>query len=288
MSVKVSIEHRTEYAFDHPAELGPHEVRLRPAPHATTPIEAYSLTVTPAEHTVSWRQDAFGNHVARVSFPKQVSATALTFEVGLVADLAPNNPFDFFVDEDAEQWPFQYEEAARRDLAPFLNDSGRPTTPLLTQRIEAIGRESIATVEFLVALNAVLAEQIEYTTREESGVQTPEQTLELRSGSCRDSSWLLVELLRGLGLAARFTSGYLVQLEPKPGAADAIDLHAWAEAYVPGRGLGWHGPDLRAAHRHGPHPAGERIDAGGCGPGDRLGQRCALNADQPHGGRADQ
>jgi transglutaminase-like putative cysteine protease len=165
MSVKVSIEHRTEYAFDRPAELGPHEVRLRPAPHARTPIEAYSLTVTPAEHSVSWRQDAFGNHVARVSFPRQLTATALTFEVGLVADLAPNNPFDFFVHEDAEHWPFDYDPATRRDLAPFLVDPEQPTTPLLTQRIAAIGRESMATVEFLVALNAILAEQIEYTTR---------------------------------------------------------------------------------------------------------------------------
>jgi uncharacterized protein (DUF2126 family)/transglutaminase-like putative cysteine protease len=241
MSVNVSIEHHTEYAFDRPAELGPHEVRLRPAPHATTPIEAYSLTITPAEHAISWRQDAFGNHVARVSFPKHLTATALTFEVGLVAELAPNNPFDFFVREDAERWPFDYEEAARRDLAPFLGDPVGPMTPLLTQRLEAIGRESMATVEFLVALNAILAEQIEYTTRAESGVQTPEQTLQLRRGSCRDSSWLLVALLRGLGLAARFTSGYLVQLEPKPGAPDTVDLHAWAEAYVPG--AGWIGMD---------------------------------------------
>ena len=127
MSVKVSIEHRTEYAFDRPAELGPHEIRLRPAPHATTPIDAYSLTVTPAEHSVSWRQDAFGNHVARVSFPKQLTATALTFEVGLVAELAPNNPFDFFVREDAERWPFDYERTRdRRDLAPFLGDPAEP------------------------------------------------------------------------------------------------------------------------------------------------------------------
>ena len=241
MSVKVSIEHRTEYAFDRPAELGPHEVRLRPAPHARTPIEAYSLTVTPAEHSVSWRQDAFGNHVARVSFPKQLTATALTFEVGLVADLAPNNPFDFFVREDAERWPFEYDVDAHRDLAPFLGDPAEPSTPLVGQRIQAIGRESIATVEFLVALNAVVAEQIEYTARAESGVQTPEQTLQLKRGSCRDSSWLLVALLRGLGLAARFTSGYLVQLEPQPGAADTLDLHAWAEAYVPG--AGWIGMD---------------------------------------------
>jgi uncharacterized protein (DUF2126 family)/transglutaminase-like putative cysteine protease len=241
MSVTVSIEHRTEYAFDRPAVLGPHEIRLRPAPHATTPIDAYSLTVTPAEHTVSWRQDAFGNHVARVSFPKQVTAAAMTLAVGLVAELAPNNPFDFFVREDAERWPFDYDADTRRDLAPFLGDPTEPSTPLLGQRIQAIGRESIATVEFLVALNAVVAEQIEYTTREEPGVQTPEQTLELKRGSCRDSSWLLVALLRGLGLAARFTSGYLIQLEPTPGAPDTIDLHAWAEAYVPG--AGWVGMD---------------------------------------------
>jgi uncharacterized protein (DUF2126 family)/transglutaminase-like putative cysteine protease len=241
MSVKVSIEHRTAYAFDRPAELGPHEIRLRPAPHASTPIDAYSLTVIPAEHAVSWRQDAFGNHVARVSFPKRVTATALTLEVGVIAELVPNNPFDFSVREDAERWPFHYEEADRRDLAPFLADPAEPATPRLAQRLEAIGRESMATVEFLVALNAVVAEQIEYTTRDEAGVQTPEQTLQLRRGSCRDSSWLLVALPRGLGLAARFTSGYLVQLEPAPGAADRIDLHAWAEAYIPG--AGWVGMD---------------------------------------------
>jgi transglutaminase-like putative cysteine protease len=243
MSVKVSIEHRTEYAFDRPAELGPHEIRLRPAPHATTPIDAYSLAVTPAEHAVSWRQDAFGNHVARVSFPKRITATALTLEVGLVAELAPNNPFDFSVREDAEQWPFRYAEADRRDLAPFLKDPAEKPTPLLAQRIAVIGRESMATVEFLVALNAILAEQIEYTTRAEPGVQTPEQTLQLRSGSCRDTSWLLVALLRGLGLAARFTSGYLVQLEPKPGAADTSDLHAWPRHTSPGpAGWGWTRP----------------------------------------------
>jgi len=241
MSVRVSIEHRTEYAFDRAAELGPHEVRLRPAPHATTPIDAYSLTVIPAEHSLSWRQDAFGNHVARVSFPKRATARRLTFEVGLVAELAPNNPFDFFVSDDADRWPFAYDAATTRDLTPFLEDPAEPSTPLLRKRIDAIGRESMATVEFLVALNAIVAEQIEYTTRDEPGVQTPEQTLGLRRGSCRDSSWLLVELLRGLGLAARFTSGYLIQLEPKPGAPDRIDLHAWAEAYIPG--AGWVGMD---------------------------------------------
>jgi uncharacterized protein (DUF2126 family)/transglutaminase-like putative cysteine protease len=244
MSVRVSIEHRTEYRFDRPVELGPHEVRLRPAPHATTPIEAYSLTVQPGDHALNWQQDAFSNHVARVSFPRGTTATELAFEVGVVAELAPSNPFDFHLAPDAETWPPRYDEATRRALAPFFGqEPDAAGTPRLYERFTVAGRRTEDTPAFLVALNAALCDEIAYTTREEEGVQTPEQTLALARGSCRDSAWLLVTLLRGLGAAARFTSGYLVQLEPGGAGpdSDSVDLHAWAEVFVPG--AGWIGLD---------------------------------------------
>jgi uncharacterized protein (DUF2126 family)/transglutaminase-like putative cysteine protease len=247
MSVTVSIEHHTAYRFDRAVELGPHEVRLRPAPHTRTTVEAYTLNVTPAGYALTWRQDAFGNHVARVTYPKGGAATALDFEVGLVATLQAGNPFDFFVEPGAERWPFEYDAETRADLAPFLSGAnGDPgsdpaTAPLLHRRIELIGSEPVPTVELLVELNAALCDAVEYTTREEAGVQTPEETLRLNRGSCRDSAWLLVTMLRGLGIAARFTSGYLVQLGSSPDESDTVDLHAWAEAYIPG--AGWIGMD---------------------------------------------
>lgn len=241
MTVTVSIEHRTEYRFDRPVELGPHEVRLRPAPHAATPIEAYSLAVEPLQHTLHWQQDAFSNHVARVAFPKGQTAEALQVTVGVVADLTPTNPFDFFIAPEAERWPLRYDERACHELAPFLAARDAAPDPVLARRLAQIPDGPASTIAFLVALNATLCDEIAYTTREEAGVQTPAQTLELARGSCRDSAWLLVELLRGLGAAARFTSGYLVQLEPAPGAPDTVDLHAWGEVFVPG--AGWIGLD---------------------------------------------
>ena len=268
MSIRVSIEHRTEYRFDRPVELGPHEVRLRPAPHADTPVDGYSLAIDPPAHAINWQQDAFSNHVARVAFAKGTATTELAFEVGLVAELTPSNPFDFQLAPEAEAWPPQYDEATRRALAPFFGDAPQlEATPRLHERFIAAahsqgGEEPVATPAFLVALNAAVCREIGYTTRWEEGVQTPEQTLELARGSCRDSTWLLVTLLRGLGAAARFTSGYLVQLEPTPGAPDSVDLHAWAEVFVPG--AGWIGMDptsgLLTAEGHIPlasaaHPA---------------------------------
>ena len=242
MSVKVSIEHRTEYAFDRPAELGPHEIRLRPAPHATTPIDAYSLTVTPAEHSVSWRQDAFGNHVARVSFPKQVTATALTFEVGLVAELAPNNPFDFFVREDAERWPFHYARSRRAET--WRRSSETPPSHrrrCSRQRIEAIGRESMR--------DGRVPRRAQRDPRRADRVHDPRRARRPDTrADARSSHGLLSRQLVAAGrAAARPWSGRPLHVRlSRPARAqarrsDTIDLHAWAEAYIPG--AGWVGMD---------------------------------------------
>ena len=246
MSIKVALEHRTTYEFERPVEVGPHVVRLRPAPHCRTPIEAYSLKVEPAGHFVNWQQDPFGNWLARLVFPEKVATLDIT--VGLVADLMVINPFDFFIEEYAERYPFAYEPELAADLAPYLRpveDSAE--TAAWRERLPALPADGVLMVPFLAELNAAVHRDVAYSVRMEPGVQTPDETLRAAIGSCRDSAWLLVSLLRQYGLAARFVSGYLVQLAPDEfatqgldgptgPAADFTDLHAWTEVYVPGAG----------------------------------------------------
>jgi uncharacterized protein (DUF2126 family)/transglutaminase-like putative cysteine protease len=253
MGIKVALEHRTSYTFDRLVEVYPHVVRLRPAPHSRTPIEAYSLTVEPADHFINWQQDAFGNFLARLVFPNR--ARSVTITVGLIADMKVINPFDFFIEDWAEQVGFQYPKALAEDLKPYLrpvDETGEGSGPGdLTQAW--VKNFSVApgtrTIDFLVALNRAVNADVGYSVRMEPGVQTPDHTLRTGIGSCRDSAWLLVSILRQLGLAARFVSGYLVQLTsdvealdgPSGPAADFTDLHAWTEVYIPG--AGWIGLD---------------------------------------------
>jgi len=245
VSIHVALNHVTHYRYDRPVLLSPQVVRLRPAPHARTPVLSYSLRVAPEQHFVNWQQDPQSNWLARLVFPERTRE--LRVEVDLVAELSVINPFDFFLEPQAEKIPFAYDGEQRNELAPYL--AKLPLTPRFEKYLRAIPREPAPSVDFLVALNQRLANDIRYLIRMEPGVQTPEQTLELASGSCRDSGWLLVQLLRHLGLAARFVSGYLIQLTPdvksldgpSGPAADFTDLHAWCEVFLPG--AGWIGLD---------------------------------------------
>ncbi len=245
MSIHVALNHVTHYRYDRPVTLGPQIVRLRPAPHSRTRILSYSMSVEPSEHFINWQQDPQANYLARLVFPEKTRE--LRIEVDLVAEMAVHNPFDFFLEPAAESFPFAYEPDAARDLAPYLVKL--PATPKFAAYLATIAREPMQTTQFLVALNQRLQGDIAYLVRMEHGVQTPEQTLTNASGSCRDSAWLLVQLLRHLGLAARFVSGYLIQLTPDVKALDGpsgtevdfTDLHAWCEVYLPG--AGWIGLD---------------------------------------------
>ena len=254
MATRIAIHHQTQYRYDRSVRLSPQLLRLRPAPHTRQPVESYSLTVAPAEHTLYWQQDPFGNFLARVLFAEPTDF--LTIDVRLTCELVPINPFEFLLEEYASRFPFSYTDELARDLAPFqeLTEQGARLQQWLAAARSLTERD---TVSFLVALNQELSRRIEYTTRLEPGVQPAEETLELARGSCRDSAWLLVQTLRQLGLAARFVSGYLVELAEAPGTAgerpaDAAELHAWAEVFLPG--AGWVGLDatsgLLAAEYH--------------------------------------
>ena len=245
MAIHVALKHVTRYKYDRPVNLGPQVVRLRPAPHCRTPVLSYSLRVEPANHFINWQQDPFANYLARLVFPEKT--TEFTVTVDLVAEMAVYNPFDFFLEPHAQTFPFAYDEAQLVELAPYLQVE--PTTPLLAAYLKDIPRTERATIDFIVDLNQRVQNSVSYLIRMEPGVQTPEETLAKASGSCRDSGWLLVQLARHLGLAARFVSGYLIQLTPDEKALDGpsgtevdfTDLHAWCEVYLPG--AGWIGLD---------------------------------------------
>lgn len=245
MSIKAAIYHLTHYKYDRPVVLQPQVIRLQPAPHSKTKVISHSLRVSPAQHFVNVQQDAYGNFLTRFVFPEPV--TELKIEVDLVADMTVYNPFDFFVEESAETWPFSYPDDLVEDLSIYRKPE--PLTPALSRFLESIDRTPRNTVNFVTELNARVQQAISYIVRMEPGVWSPEETLIHGRGSCRDSSWLLVNALRHLGFAARFVSGYLIQLKPDlvsldgPAGTDRdfTDLHAWCEVYLPG--AGWVGLD---------------------------------------------
>ena len=245
MSIHVALNHITSYRYDRRINLGAQIVRLRPAPHCRTRILSYSLRVTPQQHFINWQQDAQSNYLARLVFPEKTDHFRV--EVDLVAEMAVLNPFDFFLAPHAEKFPFTYDASERRELVSYLVKA--PATPLVEKYLAKIPRTEARTTDFLVEINRQLAAEIKYLIRLEPGVQSPEETLQKASGSCRDSAALLVQLLRHLGLAARFVSGYLIQLTadvksldgPSGPEKDFTDLHAWCEVYLPG--AGWIGFD---------------------------------------------
>jgi uncharacterized protein (DUF2126 family) len=245
MSIHVALNHVTHYQYDRSVALSPQIVRLRPAPHCRTNILSYSLKIEPEGHFINWQQDPFSNYLARLVFPEKTTEFRVT--VDLVAEMAVHNPFDFFLEPGAENFPFSYDEALQAELAPYLVKEA--ATPAFAAFVASIDRTEQRTIDFMVGLNQRLQSDIRYLIRMEPGVQTPEETLVNASGSCRDTGWLMVQSLRHLGLAARFVSGYLIQLKPDVKALDGpsgsevdfTDLHAWCEVYLPG--AGWIGFD---------------------------------------------
>ncbi|MFV9614315.1 MAG: DUF2126 domain-containing protein [Gammaproteobacteria bacterium] len=245
MAIRVAINHKTEYQYDRLVNLSPHIVRLRPAVHTRTPIHSYSLKILPEEHFINWQQDPYGNFLARLTFPEKTRKFSV--EVSLVAEMVVINPFDFFLDEDANHYPFTYDKNLAAELAPYTTI--KANGPLLKKWLAGVDLSRMQTNDFLVSLNQKLQKDIGYNIRMEPGVQKCDETLTLKRGSCRDTAWLLVQILRHLGLASRFVSGYLIQLKadeksldgPSGTEKDFTDLHAWAEVYLPG--AGWVGLD---------------------------------------------
>lgn len=239
MSIRVALHHRTQYRYDRPVTLGPHLIFLRPTPNSKTPILSYELTVKPSEHLLKWQFDVHHNYLARVLFSGKTDE--LTIDVNLIAQLTPANPFDFLLEPEVASYPFAYAQTVARDLETYLVQE--TAGPRLKSFLASLPREHQSTVTFLVELARRIRDEVAYVERLEPGIQSSEETLASKKGSCRDSAWLLVQVLRHIGIASRFVSGYLIQLGSEEGGSphDSAELHAWAEAYLPG--AGWIGLD---------------------------------------------
>lgn len=243
MSIRIALQHTTNYRYDKPVWLSPQLIRLRPAPHCRTEIEAYQLAIAPSDYLIHWQQDPFNNYVARVSFQKKVSE--LNLQVDITANIAQINPFDFLTDDASSTWPFQYSQELKLDLQPYL--TAQEDGDNIQSFLNGLPQEQIGVTDFLLLVNSLIFKRLQYIERLEPGVQHSDDSLSKASGSCRDSAWLLVQIFRHLGLAARFVSGYSIQLADDSAAVqenikkDSTDLHAWTEVFVPG--AGWLGLD---------------------------------------------
>jgi|JI10StandDraft_1071094.scaffolds.fasta_scaffold16745_5 uncharacterized protein (DUF2126 family) len=247
--MRLRVRHHSRYEYPTPAALGPHVIRLRPCDHGRAAIETYRLEVA-GEHQLHWQRDPHGNHLARLTFRAGQRIPALDLTVELVLDLRAVNPFDFLVDPRCRTAPFAYPDGLAGELAPFLDraDPAYALGPEASAFLSALPTDGDV-VDMVVAVTQAIAGRLRYVVREEPGVWTPEETVVAGRASCRDSAVLLVAALRARGLAARFVSGYLVQVAdegmlpdlPRGLDRDVVDLHAWAEVFLPG--AGWIGLD---------------------------------------------
>lgn len=231
----IQIHHETLYSYSRPVFLSPQIFRLKPSAHHCATIKDYNLSLEPGLHELNWIQDAYGNSIARAIFPNLVNY--MKVDVSFSIEPVDFDPFSFYLDIEASNYPFEYDLETRKALCPYF-DQEIPGV-LLSNFINGLNKVNIPITQFLVALNNRLFNEIRYTERDEPGIQSCEQTLSSSLGSCRDTAWLLVQVLRHLNLASRFVSGYLVETGNE--ITDRVSLHAWAEVFLPG--AGWIGLD---------------------------------------------
>ena len=233
--MKLGLRYATIYRYDAAVAFSPHDLRLFPRGDRFSRVRRFRLRVN-GDSAVRFSRDVFDNVVVSCFFPERM--TELRFDLEIDLDLEEKDAFDFILESSAVEMPFEYQPELLAILAPFTK---RQTTGLLTvPNWNPSGLERAGTVSALVALNHALHECIGYERREEGTARSPEETLRLGRGACRDVSVLLAEVLRGVGLAARLVSGYLRETDSTSRRAEG-SLHAWTEVFLPG--AGWIGMD---------------------------------------------
>lgn len=240
--MRISIRHITRYTYPEAVQFTPHRILLRPRENPSLRVLSMNLKVEPAAN-IKWMVDSFENHIAVAYLEEQ--ANEIRIEANILTELGLENPFDFIIEPYAETYPFSYNPSERKALSPYL-EVGSPSScanvlPWIWKEFPQLPSQSL---ELLTQLNSRIHERFTYQRRDEEGVQDPDETISLGSGSCRDFARFFTEACRQLGFAARFVSGYLY--DPPTGDDHFRNIaegsmHACSEVFLPG--AGWKGFD---------------------------------------------
>lgn len=245
--MNLHIEHLTQHIYERPVSFSDHALFLRPLDSHRRHVGRFEVATTPAA-TQRWVRDAYGNLVLRCNFGLSESKV-LEFKTRIEVEVAEDNPFDFILESHATAYPFSYREPDLSSLKSYLDTkAGAGAFRALDWFYKVVPSPSghSDVVQFLSELNEAIRREINYIRRDEEGIQNPDTTIDLGSGSCRDMAVLFISILRQLGFAARFCSGYLYDPPVGEGGEHAFNravgsMHAWAEVYLPG--AGWKGFD---------------------------------------------
>jgi transglutaminase-like putative cysteine protease len=239
---RLTVRHITTYRYKQPVAFGEHRVMFRPRDSYDQHLLHATLKIDPAPASVHWMHDVFGNCVAIATFSGR--SARLRFESEIKLDHTPSNTLEFPISQHAIRYPFSYDQEDVPDLLRSMERQypDRDNELMLWARRFAKADQPIGTRDLLVAITQAIRRDFTYVRREEMGIQTPLQTLKLKSGSCRDFALLMMEAVRALGFAARFVSGYLY-VPSRDGIGKPAGVlkgggstHAWVQVYVPGAG----------------------------------------------------
>lgn len=232
-----SVRHITDYQYKRPVKLGEHRMMFRPRDSFDQTLLSVSLAVEPPHDRIRWIHDPFGNCVALLSFTKPTRT--LRFESNIRLDHTPHAALDFPIDKAAEAYPFAYDPEELPDLTPTIARHYPDPSDLVGTFARQFlhNGQPTRTSSMLMSLCYMIHDSFAYVRRSEHGVQTPLETLELKSGTCRDFALLMMEAARSLGLAARFVTGY-IYVPDRDGSTTlgGGSTHAWCQIYVPGAG----------------------------------------------------
>lgn len=234
---RYAIQHRTHYRYARPVTLGPHRLMVRPTDSHDLRLESATLTLSPLAR-VRWAHDVFGNSIATVTFDAPTDELLIVSHLEVTRYSLGDAAIELL--PEVASYPFIYAPDDRANLGPFLVCRYGQCGPAVMAWAQEIVRPGADTLQALRDLNAAIRTGFAYSARFAAGVQTPSETLSLRSGTCRDFATLFIEAARALGFGARFVTGYLYDpaLDAGAGAgiAGAGATHAWAEVYLPGPG----------------------------------------------------
>ena len=239
MTVFFDISHTTHYRYHQPVQLGEHRVLFRPRGSHDVRVLATDLKVTPEPLDIRLIQDVYSNSLALVT--PQSPATELKVACFFSVEHTGTRALDLPLNPDALSYPFVYSDEGRialqHYLMPYYDDPTGELAAWARQFVRSDG--PTGTRELLVEMTQAIRDAMTYVARFDEGVQTPYDTLRLRSGTCRDFATLMIEAVRRLGYAARFVSGYLYTPwldDDDPEHVGAGATHAWLQVYLPGAG----------------------------------------------------